>query len=88
MKVKIKVEKQNFDSELRKRRESNDRMGIENEDPEYVMLEYSFRNELLEDFYVEIEDDRDIIAIIRGRTYRIVNTKNTLKHMSMLLNGN
>lgn len=88
MKLKIKVDTANYREELEadKRRGTNMSDAMP-EDEKYLVTEFSFRNELIEWFYEEPEGERDIMLMVRGNIWRVVNTINTRKKLNLYLNG-
>lgn len=87
MKVTLILNESDVDVDKKRQVIKNERLGIENKEERRMTLDFSFRRELLENFYIEPEGERDIMAVIRGIQYRIVNTPNTLKKLNIELNG-
>lgn len=88
MRLKIKVEtldyKEAIEADKRRGTNMSDSMA---EDEKYLVAEFSFRNELIEWFYEEPEGERDIMLMVRGNIWRVVNTINTRKKLNLYLNG-
>ena len=71
-----------------KRKEKAKSMGLEfNEKPDEDIIKFNFRRQLLNTFYVD-EETGNIIAHIGVDTYSFVNEPDTLKALSIELNGN